>query len=150
MQSRTFTAVIARAGGSAVVELPFDPADAWEPRGRYGLTGTIGGHGYRGKVETPSVRPALSVGPAWRRDAGVEVGMTVAVEVELELPQIETVAADLASALRAAPEALRAFEAMPTFYRRNYVRWVEEARRPDTRARRIAEAVRMMADGRRM
>jgi hypothetical protein len=41
----------------------------------------------------------------------------------------------------AEPEARRFFESLPTFYRTNYVRWIEESKRPETRAKRIADAV---------
>ena len=53
--------------------------------------------------------------------------------------------ADLAEALRADAEARAIFEAMRPSCRREYVAWVDEAKRPETRARRrekVGERVR--------
>jgi uncharacterized protein YdeI (YjbR/CyaY-like superfamily) len=56
---------------------------------------------------------------------------------------------DLAAALDAAPPARTAFDAFPPSCRREYVEWVIEAKRPETRAKRIAEAVQWMSEGKR-
>jgi uncharacterized protein YdeI (YjbR/CyaY-like superfamily) len=63
-------------------------------------------------------------------------------------PELET-PADLASALEANTAARAGFEAFPPGCRREYVEWVVEAKRPETRARRIAQAVEWMAEGKR-
>ena len=60
------------------------------------------------------------------------------------LPEIP---ADFADALRAVPKALAAFDAFPPSHRREYLEWIIEARREDTRARRIAQAVEWLAEG---
>ena len=56
---------------------------------------------------------------------------------------------DLRSALDATPAAAATFDAFPPSCRREYVDWVVEAKRPETRAKRIAQAVEWMAEGRR-
>lgn len=56
---------------------------------------------------------------------------------------------ELAAALSANPAAKAAFEAFPPSGRREYVEWVVEAKRPETRAKRIAQAVEWMAEGKR-
>ena len=47
------------------------------------------------------------------------------------------------------PAARRLFESLPTFYRKNFLRWIESAKRPETRARRIAETVATLKAGKR-
>lgn len=54
---------------------------------------------------------------------------------------------DLLAALREAPAALATFEAFSPSHRREYVQWVLEARREETRRRRIAEAVAWLGEG---
>lgn len=54
---------------------------------------------------------------------------------ELEMPE------DFTAALREVSGALKAFEAMPPSHRREYIEWITEARRDDTRRRRISKAV---------
>lgn len=54
---------------------------------------------------------------------------------------------DLAAALAANAAAKATFDAFPPSHRREYLEWITEAKKPDTRARRIAQAVEMMAEG---
>ena len=54
---------------------------------------------------------------------------------------------DLKRALGRNPRARSAFDAFPPSHRREYVEWIEEAKRPETRARRIATAVEWIAEG---
>jgi hypothetical protein len=52
-----------------------------------------------------------------------------------------------AAALAADRKANAAFAAFPPGQRREYVEWIDEARREETRARRIAQAVEWIAQG---
>lgn len=54
---------------------------------------------------------------------------------------------DFMAALRATPAAHATFDAFPPSHRREYVEWIAEAKREDTRARRIAQAVAWLAEG---
>jgi uncharacterized protein YdeI (YjbR/CyaY-like superfamily) len=56
---------------------------------------------------------------------------------------------DFAKALAAAPAAQATFNAFPPSCRREYADWVAEAKRDETRAKRIAEAVQWMTEGKR-
>ena len=56
---------------------------------------------------------------------------------------------ELRAALDAAPKAAATFEAFPPSCRREYVEWVSEAKRPETRAKRVAQAVEWMGEGKR-
>lgn len=47
--------------------------------------------------------------------------------------------ADLQEALQARPAARRAFEALPPSHQREYLAWIDGAKKPETRARRIAQ-----------
>lgn len=52
---------------------------------------------------------------------------------------------DLARALRGRGEAVRHFRSFPPSVRRGIIGWIGEARRPETRAKRIAETARLAA-----
>ena len=56
---------------------------------------------------------------------------------------------ELAAALAQSPAAKAAFDAFPPGCRREYIEWIAEAKRPETRVRRVAEAVAWMAEGKR-
>ena len=62
-----------------------------------------------------------------------------------ELPVPE----ELRAALDAEPKAAATFDGFPPSCRREYVEWVVEAKRPETRAKRIAQAVEWLAEGKR-
>lgn len=63
-------------------------------------------------------------------------------------PELAT-PADLRAALDGEPKAAATFDGFPPGCRRDYVEWVVEAKRPETRAKRIAQAVLWMAEGKR-
>lgn len=147
---KAFTAIAAgRPGGGMAIELPFDPAAAWGQRERYDVTGSINGRKVRGKLTLRPSGHVLELGPAWCRDASVAVGGEVAVVLAPEGPQIGAMAEDIAGALAAEPAAARFFESLPTFYRKNFMRWIDGAKRPETRAKRIAETIAILMSGMR-
>ena len=138
----TFTATAqARPKGGIAIALPFDPAEAWGDRDRYYLAGTIERHPMRATVTPADDEPMLTLGPAWCRDPRVGPGASLQVNLHPEGPQLDTISADFADALRAEPKARRFFESLATFYRKAYVTWVERAKKPATRVPRIAEVV---------
>ena len=51
---------------------------------------------------------------------------------------------DLIAALPAAPPARKAFDALPASHQREYVKWIAEAKRAETRAKRIAQTVQRL------
>ena len=80
----------------------------------------------------------------------MQQGDPVRVVLMPEGPQSEALAADIAAALAADPEAAKFFDGLATFYRKNYLRWIEATKRsPDLRAQRIAELVEFMKAGKK-
>ncbi len=51
------------------------------------------------------------------------------------------------AALRKEPAAWRYFQALAPSHRRRYVGWIETAKREETKARRLKEAIRLLAAG---
>ena len=58
--------------------------------------------------------------------------------------RLDELPAELAAALARDADARARFEALPPSHRDEYVRWVAEAKREETRARRSAETVRRL------
>jgi uncharacterized protein YdeI (YjbR/CyaY-like superfamily) len=52
-----------------------------------------------------------------------------------------TIPDDLATALASQPKADRAFRALPPSHQREYVKWIVEAKKPETRSGRVAKTV---------
>ena len=135
--------------GRVYVVLPFDPEQTWGLRVRYHVRGTINGMGVRGALEQFSKGYFLPLGPAYRRGAGLQLGDLVTVALMPEGPQSEALAADIVAALDAEPDAARFFDGLATFYRKNYMRWIDSAKRAPTRAARIVELVALLKAGKR-
>jgi hypothetical protein len=115
---------------------------------RHYVTGSIDGCTLRGRLASVADAHVLQLGPSWNC-ARFEAGDDVSVELEPEGPQLATMSSDVVSALESEPEARRFFEALATHYRKNFVRWIDGAKRPETRLRRIDEAVDALKSGRR-
>ncbi len=147
-RSRTFTAVVAAVGSRVVIPVPFNPDEAWGPKPVHHVSGAVEGMDVRAVVEKIHDGWAIRMGPAWWRDRGVAAGDTVTVVLAPEGPQREDLAPDVAAALEDDPEAAAFFDSLAQFYRRAYLRWIDATkRRPDVRAARVAEVVRLCRDG---
>ncbi len=74
-------------------------------------------------------------------ESGVKVKKVRVKRPEAKVP------ADLAAALKKNAKARAAFEGFPPSHRREYIEWIEEAKRPETRAKRLAETMKLLARG---
>jgi len=143
------TTLGARPRGGVAVTIPFSPDEAWGERARHDVRGTIGGHSMRGKLSAVDGGFELQLGPSWCRDPRMVAGTAVDVVLTPEGPGRGSMGDDVDAALDAEPDARAFFESLPTFYRKNYARWLDSAKRPETRARRIEEFVGLLRAGRR-
>ncbi len=149
-EAREFSATVESGpGGRVFVRLPFDPSQAWGQKARHHITGSVNGVRIRGPLASDGGHHLLLLGQAWRRDSGLGPGDAVRVELIPEGPQQDNMAADVTAALDAAPTAREFFESLASFYRKGYVNWVEDARRPETRARRIVEMMEALNAGKK-
>ena len=144
-----FTTRLSVRGDSVAVPIPFDPNDIWGAKERHDVSGTVNGHRVRGPLKPDREGYVFPLGPAWRRDAALDTTQPVEAEFSPESPLVEELADDLQAALIARPEAHAFFESIAPFYRKNYIRWVEAAKRPETRTARIAEAVLLLEEKKR-
>lgn len=137
----------AAGGGGAFVPLPFDPADAFG-KARAAVRGTVNGAPFRSTVAIYGGAAYLGVTKALRAAAGADVGDEVDVEIELDdAPREVDVPTELAALLARDAEAARAFEALSYTHRREYARWIADAKRAETKERRVAKAAEMLRGG---
>jgi hypothetical protein len=148
-QRRFRVTAVGRPGGGLSVAIPFDPALAWGERDQYHVHGTVGGQPFRGPLSEIEGAWFLRLGPSWCRAPGFRPGDEVDVVIGPEGSRSTTLGADVAAAFAAEPAAARFFDSLPSFYRNNYARWIEGAKRPETRAKRIADTVELARQGRR-
>jgi bacteriocin resistance YdeI/OmpD-like protein/uncharacterized protein DUF1905 len=110
---------------------------------------TVNGHTFNGRIGRMGGETLLGFNKAVRQACGVAAGEEIEALIVLDdaPPQVE-VPAPLAGALDADPAARAAFDALAPSHRKEFARWIGEAKRDETRKRRIGETLRMLAEGR--
>lgn len=90
----------------------------------------------------------MGLNRAVRDAAGVEAGDAVEVTIELDTePREVELPEALASALAADAAARSAFDTLSFTHRKEYARWIAEAKRQETRDRRVTQALEQLRQG---
>jgi hypothetical protein len=150
MGSLRFTATLVPRGPAAAVVLDDAQVEAvGEGAKRFPVVATINGHTWRTSVTRMRGEFLLGLSRKVREAAGAAAGDAVEVTLVLDAaPREVDVPAALAAALDRDPETRRAFDALAFTHRKEYARWVDEAKRDETRERRIGQALEMIRAGR--
>ena len=149
MTIQRFKTIVTKTGSRTFIAIPFNPNEVWGVKQRHHITGTINGCAVRGSLGSDGSQYFLPLGAAWRRDNSIEAGAEVEVALSPEGPQADTLAPDILAALENEPEAKAFFGSLATFYRNGYIRWIESAKRPETRSARIAEMISLLKAGKK-
>jgi len=113
------------------------------------IEGTINGHPFRAALESnTSEGHRLRVNTAMRAGAGVDEGDTVHLAI-LEPEPEPIMPGDLRVALTASDKAKTLWKDLAPIGRTDWIRWVESAKQPETRARRITRTVEQLSEGKR-
>ena len=148
---RLSTTLVARGSAAAVVLDDEQMAAMGEGARRFPVLATVNGHSWRTTVTSMRGEFLLGLNRGVRESAGVQAGDTVEVAVELDTaPRDVDVPEALAIALAADPAANAAFTALAFTHRKEYARWIAEAKRPETRNRRVIQALQMLREGKRL
>ncbi len=111
---------------------------------------TVGGHTYRTTVASMRGRFLMPLSAENRTAAGVAAGDDVEVDVVLDTAAREvTVPADLVDALEHDDQARQFFDDLAYSHRKEWVRWIEESKKIETRTSRIVRAVESLRAGKR-
>lgn len=117
-------------------------------RGMETIEGTINGHPFRASLEATPKGDYLRVNSAMLNGARAGVGETVALAVLGPEPEPK-IAADLRTAFSASPQAKALWKDLTLLARLDWVRWIDGAKTPETRARRITRTIEQLAEGKR-
>lgn len=141
----TFRTTLFQKGNNVGIEVPDSVIDELGAGHRPPVRVVLNGYEYRSTVGVMGGKHLIPVAAAIRTAAGVAGGEQHDVLVELDAAPRETVVPeDLARALDDA--GLRAaFDALAPSHRKEHVRSVEEAKAPETRARRVAKVLEKLA-----
>ena len=147
MPERFQTTLQVEGRTATFLEVPLD-VPAVFGRARPPVRVTIGGHTYRSTIAVYGGRYFVPLNRQNREAAGVAAGDEVTVELEADTDErTVTVPDDLRAALDGDEPARAAFDALSYTHRREYVEWIAEAKRQETRRRRVEQTVERLRSG---
>jgi len=146
-----FRATVLLGGKTATgIQVPDDIVASLDGGKRAPVSVTIGGHTYRTTVTPMGGQFMIPLSAENRTAAGVAAGDEVDVGIELDTaPREVAVPEDLAAAVAGDAAAQASFDGLSYTHRKEWVRWVEEAKRAETRTARIAKTVESLHAGKK-
>lgn len=130
-----------RLEGLFAIPVPFD-AKAVFGKARAPVVVTINGCSYRSTIANMGGPPFIPFRQSNRDAAGVTAGVAIEVEVALdEAVRTVDMPDDLAAAFDAIPGARETWDKASFTHRREYVEALLDAKKPETRAKRLEKAV---------
>jgi hypothetical protein len=139
-----FEGTVKRHGGPGYIELPFDPRAVFG-KVRAPVKVTLNGYTFRTTIAAMGGPACVGLRTSHREAAGLEGGETIEVRLALDVePRVVTPPKDLVKALKAAPPAWDRWQELSYTHQREHAEAVQDAKKPDTRARRVAKAVEMV------
>jgi bifunctional DNA-binding transcriptional regulator/antitoxin component of YhaV-PrlF toxin-antitoxin module len=115
------------------------------------VRGTVNGVPYRSSLMKYSGIFHLGVHKATLAKAGAKGGDRVLVTIELDREPLptDTVPDDLAAALKKSSKARAAWKTLRPSLKREYVKSISSAKKPETRSRRVKQTLVELAEGTR-
>jgi hypothetical protein len=143
------TTLLPRGHAAAVVLDDEQVAVVGEGAKRFPVVANVNDYTWRTTVTRMGGEFLLGLNADVRSGAGgVRAGDTVDVRLALDTaPREVEVPAALAGALAGDAVARAAFERLSTTHRKEYARWIDEAKRPETRDRRVARSLGLLRRG---
>ncbi len=138
---------LARAGESTMgaIEIPFDPKEVFG-KIRAPVQVAINGHTYRSTISRMGGQTFVPLRRSNREAAGVELGQKIRVKLTLdEAPRVVKPPTDFVRAMKKKRGAWEGWKQLSYSRQRDHVDAIEEAKRAETRARRIVKSVESIA-----
>jgi Bacteriocin-protection, YdeI or OmpD-Associated/Domain of unknown function (DUF1905) len=144
-----FRTTVVLGGKTATgLQVPDEVVEALGAGKRPPVAVTVGGYTYRTTVAPMGGDFWVPLAAEHRQAAGVAAGQEVDVGIELDTaPRDTALPDDLDAAL---DDAARShFHSLAPSHRKEWVRWVEEAKKPETRTARIEKTVASLREGKK-
>ena len=140
--------LVARGPAAAFVLDDAQVATVGEGAKRFPVVATVNGYTWRTSVARMGGEFLVGLNKEVRAGAGVAAGDTVTLDLALDTePRTVEIPPALAAALDSDPEAKTIYDALAFTHRKEYARWVAEAKRDETRERRVVQALEMLHGG---
>jgi len=147
MISKTYQVTIMREGSICFIPVTFDPKSVFGKL-RAPVKVTLNGYTYRSTICAMGGPPFIPLRQSNREAAALEGNETLEVRLDLDTEKREVKPpADFVKALKATPPAWDRWQDLSYTHQREYVEALAGAKKPDTRARRLASAVQTIRLG---
>jgi hypothetical protein len=149
MGELTFTTTLQPRGPAAAVVLDDEQVAAvGEGRKAFPVQATINGYTWAGRVSRMGGEFLVGLRREVREAAGVEAGDSITVTLALDdAPREVDVPPALAQALVGDADAKARFDGLAFTHRKEFARWIAEAKKEETRERRVEQALEMLREG---
>ncbi|AZA78730.1 DUF1905 domain-containing protein [Chryseobacterium sp. G0186] len=149
-----FTAIIKQNGemNAAFVEFPFSTEELFHTRGQVKVKAIFDDQvEYSGSLaKMKSDCHILGLTQEIRKQLGKTFGDEVSVSlIEDKEERLVEVADDITAIFNDNPEAKERFNKMSYTHKKEYIRWIEEAKKPETRENRKIKMIQMILDGKK-
>lgn len=149
-----FTAIIQQNGemDAAFVEFPFSTEELFNKKGQVKVKVLFDNKvEYRGSLaKMKSDCHILGLTQEVRKQLGKTFGDEVSVALmEDKEERVVEIAEDIVSVFNENPEAKTLFDKMSYTHKKEYIRWIEEAKKPETRENRKIKMIQMILDGKK-
>jgi len=142
MTGVTFSTAMFQDGNNTGIEVPEDAVEQLGAGKRAAVIVDVNGYQYRSTIAPMGGRYLIPFSAARRDESGIKGGDAVTVTLTADdAPRTVEVPDDLKAALDGSPAALAAWDALSYSRRKEHVRSVVDAKKPETRARRVASVV---------
>jgi hypothetical protein len=146
MAEQRFTAVLEDSGrgGGRWLEVPFNAKELFG-EARPPVAGTLNGAPFSGRLSVYGGKTYLGLNKVIRDAAGIDVGDHVEVVLDRdESPREVEIPPELLVAFERDAAAKAIYDKLAFTHRREYARWIAEAKKDETRERRVAKALEML------
>lgn len=145
----TFRTTVELGGKTATgLPVPDEVVQGLDAGKRPAVEVTINGYSYRTTIATMSGRFLIPLSAQNRTAAGVAAGDEVDVTIRADTaPREVALSDDLMAALAHDPPAQEFFNSLAHSHRKEWARWIDDAKRPDTRTKRLQVTVEALRSG---
>lgn len=149
-----FSAIIQQNGemNAAFVEFPFSTEELFHKKGQVKIKAVFDDKvEYRGSLaKMKSDCHILGLTQEVRKQLGKTFGDEVSISLtEDKEERVVEIAEDIVSVFNENPEAKTLFDKMSYTHKKEYIRWIEEAKKPETRENRKIKMIQMILDGKK-
>jgi hypothetical protein len=137
-----FSTTMFQLGNNTSIEVPAEVVAALDAGKRPPVVVNVNGYEYRSTVAPMGDKYLLPFSADRREESGIQGGETIDVELTLDTaPRTVDIPDDLQSALNSSVTAAAAWDKLSYTHRKENVRSVLDAKKAETRTRRIAAVV---------